>query len=83
MKPRVGRRQRQIRRCFIAANGEPVRTAVLMEWVYPHAMGKLECWRWPDVARSARRFGVNIRKGWWQANPELVRQIRGQSNNIP
>jgi hypothetical protein len=33
--------------------------------------------RWTDVARSARRFGVQVRKGWWQANPELMAQIRG------
>jgi len=77
MKPRVGRRQRQIRRCFAAANGEPVRTAELMDWVY-FGRDKLEYWRWTDVARSARRFGTNIRRGWWQANPELMARIRGE-----
>jgi hypothetical protein len=78
MKPRVGRRQRQIRRCLVAANGEPVRTSELMAWVYPHASGKLECWRWPDVARSARKFAINIRRGWWAPRPELLAQIKGR-----
>jgi hypothetical protein len=77
MRTCIGRRQRQIRRAFIASNGRPIRTAVLMEWVYPKG-DKREYWRWKDVARSARRFGVSIRKGWWQANPELMRQIRGE-----
>jgi hypothetical protein len=77
MKPRVGRRQRQIRRCFAAFNGDPVPTAELMTWCYV-GRDKLERWRWTDVARSARKFGVNIKRGWWQANPELMRKIRGE-----
>jgi hypothetical protein len=34
------------------------------------------------VARSARRFGVNIRKGWWAPNAELMRQIRGEADRL-
>jgi hypothetical protein len=76
MNANVGRRQRQCRRAFIANNGRPIRMSVLMEWVFPQG-DKREYWRWTDVARSARRFGVQVRKGWWQANPELMAQIRG------
>jgi hypothetical protein len=83
MRTCIGRRQRQIRRAFIAANGEPVRTSTLMAWVYPHATGKLEVWRWPDVARSARRFGVNIKRGLWAPNEASLRQIRGEAENCP
>jgi hypothetical protein len=71
----TGHHQGQIRRAFIAADGEPVRTSVLMAWCYPTRTGKLERWRWNDVARAAHRFGVNVRRGWWQANPELRRLI--------
>jgi hypothetical protein len=77
MKHRVGRCQRQCRRAFIASNGAPIRMATLMEWCFPQG-DKREYWRWTDVARSARRFGVQVRKGWWQANPELLRQIKGK-----
>ena len=42
-----------IRKAFIYADGEPVRTAELMKWYYP-SRDKLERWRWNEVAtRSA------------------------------
>jgi len=47
-----------------------------MAWCYPRRDRKtLERWRWNDVARAAHRFGVNIKRGWWQANPELMRRL--------
>jgi hypothetical protein len=46
-----------------------------MEWCFP-GRGKLERWRWNHVARAAHKFGVNIKKGWWQANAELMKQIK-------
>jgi hypothetical protein len=30
------------------------------------------------VARAAHRDAVNIKRGWWQANPELMRLIKGE-----
>jgi hypothetical protein len=77
MRTCIGRRQRQCRRAFIANNGGPIRMSVLMEWCFPKG-DKREYWRWKDVACSARRFGVQVRKGWWQANPELMRAIKGK-----
>jgi hypothetical protein len=36
-----------------------------MNWVYrKRDVRELEYWRWTDVARSARKFGVNIKRGW-------------------
>jgi hypothetical protein len=74
MRPRVGHHQRQIRRAFIAADGLPVRTSTLMAWCWPRPR-KFERWHWTCMARSAHRFGVNIRRGWWAPNEELRRRI--------
>jgi hypothetical protein len=30
------------------------------------------------VAHSARRFAVNVKRGWWAPNAELLREIRGE-----
>jgi hypothetical protein len=75
----IGRHQRQVRRCLVAAGGEPVRTAELMRWCWPRKR-ELERWRWNDVIRAAHRFGINVRRGWWAPNDELLRQIRGEAD---
>jgi hypothetical protein len=75
---RVGHHQRQIRRCFAAANGAAVRTKELIDRCYVNPPLRFERWHRNSVLRAAHRFGTNIRRGWWQANPELMRKIRGE-----
>jgi len=70
----IGHHQRQVRRCFIAANGEAVRTADLMRWCYP-SLSKFSRWHWWSVSRAAHRFGVNVRRGFWAPSEELRRRI--------
>jgi hypothetical protein len=77
MKTCVGHHQRQCRRALIAAAGAPIRTSELMAWCWPRPR-KFERWHWHMTARAAHRFGVNIKRGWWQANDELQRRIRGE-----
>jgi hypothetical protein len=40
-----------------------------MAWCWPRHR-KFERWHWNVVARSAHRFGVNIRRGWWAPNED-------------
>jgi len=54
-----------------------VRTKDLMDWCWSTPR-KFERWHWNVVARAAHRFGVNVKRGWWQANPELMKLIRGE-----
>jgi hypothetical protein len=61
MRPYVGRHQRQIARCLLAANGEPVRTSELMAWCWPEPR-KFKRWHWNVVIRAAHPFGENIRR---------------------
>ena len=68
---RVGRVQRQVRRCLIAHNG-PVPFSELLDWAYLNRRP----WRW-QVHRAVKRYGTSPKRGWWQANPELMRKIRG------
>jgi len=77
MRTCIGRIQRQTRRAFIEADGEPVPTSVILDMCYP-TTGKRPSWHWGHMRRGARRFGVLVRKGWWQANPELMRLIKGE-----
>ena len=72
--PRDGRACRQIRRCFIAANGEPVSIGDLMAWCYT---GNRRPWYWP-IHRALPRYGVHVRHGWWAPNDALLRQIKGE-----
>jgi hypothetical protein len=75
---RIGRHQRLIRRLFIIADGEAIPTSTMMGTCC-RDRDKLERWRWNIVARAAHRFGVNVRRGWWRANDELLRQIKGET----
>ena len=77
MRSRVGHHQRIIRRLFITANGEPIPTSAMMAACY-RGREKLERWRWNHVARAAHRFGVNVKRGWWAPNAELMKQIRDE-----
>jgi hypothetical protein len=57
---RVGRVQRQIRRAFIANNGQPLTTNVLMRWAYPQLRKPFHwCYRqlWEAAERYATRIG--------------------------
>jgi hypothetical protein len=49
----------------------------LLGWCYPH-VEKHKRWHRTNVHRAARRFAVNVRRGWWAPNAELLRLIRGE-----
>src|SRR5262245_51985849 len=59
---RTGRRMRQIRRLLIAADGRPVSTRQMLEYVYPHLdLDKpVNRWRWRKVRYSASRFAERV-----------------------
>jgi hypothetical protein len=37
-------------------------------------------WRWP-VYRALKLWGTNVGRGRWQANPALMKKIRGETDN--
>ena len=81
-KPRVGRLQRDVRRCFIAADGCPLAVSDFLPRCYPRAQSYAR-WQYRAVGRAARRFGVSLgraesRQGRpviWIPNAELRRLI--------
>ena len=66
---RVGRVQRQVRRCLVAHNG-PVPFAELLVWTYHDRRP----WRW-RVYLALKRYGVNVGRGLWAPNAELAETI--------
>jgi hypothetical protein len=34
-------------------------------------------WRWP-IYRALKKYGVNVGRGWWLPNDELLARIRGE-----
>jgi hypothetical protein len=72
-----GHVQRGVRRAFIASNGEPVPFSTLAEWSYPR-VPKLVLWQRWSIYRACKKYGSSPRRGRWQANAALMRQIRGE-----
>jgi len=66
-------RWRQVRRCLVAAAG-PVTFGELIEWSYTRGRRP---WRWP-IYRALKRWGVNVGRGRWAPNAELMAKIRGE-----
>jgi hypothetical protein len=67
--PRVGRLERQIKRCFLAHDMQPVSTSALRSWCYPGQ--PRHRWQLFNVKRTLRRLnavkvGRAGRAGIWQ-----------------
>ena len=56
---RVGRVQRQIRRAFIASNGQPLSTSTLIRWCFPK-LKTLPSWHYKSVRVAAARFAKRV-----------------------
>ena len=70
-RPRVGRVERQVRRCLIAG-GDVVPFSDLIAWSYA---GGRRPWRW-TIYKALKRFGVNIGRGRWAPNDALAKLIK-------
>jgi hypothetical protein len=59
---RVGRRHRQIMRLLITADGGPVTTRQMVEFVYPwlDPSKPIARWRWRKVRLSAERYAERV-----------------------
>jgi hypothetical protein len=78
MRNCIGRVQRRARRCFIFAGAKPVSFHDVAVHCYP-GVRKPSRWQRKSIYRALERYGVRAaRRGWWQANPELRRQILGK-----
>jgi hypothetical protein len=50
---------RQVRRCFIAAGGEPRSTSQILKWVYPD-LDRFKHWHRWSARRALLRYAVPI-----------------------
>jgi hypothetical protein len=88
-KPRVGRLQRDVRRCFIAADGRPLTISDFLPRCYPRVQS-FSHWQYRAVGRAARQFGVPLgraesRQGRpviWIPNDELRRLINNETADL-
>jgi hypothetical protein len=65
-----GRIQRQVRRCLIAAHGNPVYFDQLVEWSY---FGRHV--RRAPIYRALKKYAVNVGYGKWAPNADLAECI--------
>jgi len=85
--PREGRVMRQIRRCFVVADGRPLCVGDLLPRVYPH-LDRYKHWHRWSCRRALLRYAVPVGRAdaqgrpiIWAPKPELMRLITGAIPN--
>jgi hypothetical protein len=73
---RIGRVQRRVRRALVAGGGQPVPFSALISWSY--LSRRAAHWQRWSIYRAPRRWGVNVGRGLWAPNAELMRRIKGE-----
>ena len=89
MKNRVGKLQRGTRRALIVADGQAVTTTDILRHTFPRLEGQFLHWQFKDARRAAVRFAIPIgrsergkgRPVLWAPRPELLAQIKGESDD--
>ena len=86
-KFRTGRVFRQVRRCLVANDGNPVLMAQLLDHCFPRTAGKHPHWHYRNIHRCVERYAVRLdrldhlpgRPYLWGPNAELRKLINPSS----
>jgi hypothetical protein len=69
-RPREGRIQRAVRRCFVAGSGKPRCSADFLRWAYPR-LDRYQGWQRWSVRRALLKYAIPVGRGSGRGCPVI------------